>query len=56
LVLSARVRVDYGFDDVEKKDLMVSYYGAAPVRFYSSNRQATHNFTIGLLLGLDFKL
>jgi Outer membrane protein beta-barrel domain len=56
LILSAKVRVDYGFDDVEKKDIMVSYYGAAPVRFYSTDRQATHNLTVGLLLGLDFKL
>jgi len=56
LVLSARIRVDYGFEDVEKKDVMVSYYGATPVRFYSNDRQATHNLTIGLLLGLDFKL
>ena len=56
LVLSAKLRVDYGFDDVEKKDIMVSYYGAAPVHFYSTDRQATHNLTVGLLLGLDFKL
>jgi len=56
LVLSARVRVDYGFNDVEKKDVMVSYYGAVPVSFYSTDRQATHNLTVGLLLGLDFKL
>jgi hypothetical protein len=56
LVLSARLRLDYGFDDVEKKDLMVSYPNAAPVRFYSTERQATHNLTVGLLLGLDFKL
>jgi hypothetical protein len=50
------MRVDYGFDNVEKKDIMVSYYGDAPVRFYSADRQATHNLTVGLLLGLDFKL
>jgi hypothetical protein len=56
LILSAKVRVDYGFDDVEKKDIMFSYYGAAPVPFYSANRQATHSLTVGLLLGLDFKL
>ena len=56
LVFSARLRFDYGFDDVEKKDVMVSYYGAPPIRFYSADRQATHNLTVGLLLGLDFKL
>ena len=56
LVLSARLRFDYGFDDVEKKDVMVSYSGAVPIRFYSTGRQATHNITGGLMLGLDFKL
>ena len=56
LILSARLRFDYGFDDVEKKDVMVSYSGAVPVRFYSTGRQATHNITEGLMLGLDFKL
>jgi len=56
LVLSARARFDYGFEDIENKDAMVSYYGAAPVRFYSANRQETHNATAGLLIGLDFKI
>ena len=56
LVLSVRLRFDYGFDDVEKKDVMVSYSGAVPIRFYSTERQATHNITGGLMLGLDFKL
>jgi hypothetical protein len=56
LVLSARLRFDYGFQDVENKNVMVSYYKVAPVRFYSANRQATNNITGGLMLGLDFKL
>jgi hypothetical protein len=56
LVFSARLRFDYGFNDVERKDVMVSYSGAAPIRFYSAGRQATHNITEALMLGLDFKL
>ena len=56
LVLSARFRFDYGFNDVEKKDVMVSYSGAAPVLFYSAGREPTHNVTGALVLGLDFKL
>jgi hypothetical protein len=56
LVLSARLRFDYGFNDVEKKDVMVSYSGAVPIRFYSAGRQATHNMTKALMIGLDFKL
>lgn len=56
LVISARFRLDYGFNDVENKDVMVSYSGAAPVRFYSRERTATHNITAALMLGLDYKL
>lgn len=56
LVFSARLRFDYGFNDVENKDVMVSYSGAAPVRFYSNERTATHNLAAALMLGLDFKL
>ena len=56
LVLTARFRFDYGFSDVEEKGVMISYSGAAPVRFYSTERKATHNFTGGLMIGLDFKL
>jgi hypothetical protein len=56
LVLSARFRFDYGFDDVENKDVMVSYYHAAPIHFYSTERQATHSVTGALMLGLDLKL
>jgi len=56
MVLSARLRFDYGFNDVEKKDVMVSYYNDTPVRFYSAARRATHSATAGLMIGLDFKL
>ncbi len=56
LVLSARIRGDYGFEDVENKDVMVSNNGAAPVLFYSPERGATHSITGGLMLGLDYKL
>jgi len=56
MVFTARLRFDYGFEDIENKDLMVSYYGAPSVQFYSSDRQTTHNATAGLQVGLDFKL
>jgi len=56
LVLTARARFDYGFEDVENKDVMVSYYGATPVHFYSADREPTHTATAGLLIGLDFKI
>ncbi len=56
IILSAKFRFDYGFNDVEKKNAMVSYAGAIPVRFYSAERTITRNITGGLLIGLDFKL
>ena len=56
LVFSVRLRLDYGFNDVENKNVMVSYFGDVPVRFYSMERTATHNLTAALLLGLDYKL
>jgi hypothetical protein len=56
IVLSANARIDYGFEDVENKNVMVSYYGAPQSAFYSPNRNATHNATAGLLIGVDYKL
>jgi len=56
LVLSARLRFDYGFNDAENKDVMVSYLGAEPVRFYSNDRKSANTVTEGLMIALDFKL
>ncbi len=56
LVLSAHLRMDYGFGDAENKDAMISTSGAAPVRFYSTDRAASHSESEGLLIGLNFKL
>lgn len=55
-VLSGKLRFDYGLTDAENKDLMVSYHGAPAVKFYSSDRTASHTETIGLMIGLDIKL
>jgi len=56
LVLSARLRMDYGFNDAEKKDAMIRYYGAEAVRFYSADRKSANSFSTGLMIGFDFKL
>ena len=56
VVLSTRLRFDYGFSDAEKKDVMVSYLGTEPVRFYSNDRKSANTITEGLMIGLDFKL
>jgi hypothetical protein len=55
-VISARLRFDYGFSDAENKDVMISYAGTKPVRFYSPDRTAVHSESAGLMLGLDYKL
>ncbi len=56
LVFTTMFRFDYGFEDVENKDAMISYLGGPSTHFYSTDRQATHNATAGLLVGLNFKL
>jgi len=56
LILSAHFRFDYGLNDVEKKDVMVSYSGSTPMRFYSNDRKPTHSYTSGLMFGLNYKL
>jgi outer membrane protein with beta-barrel domain len=56
MVFTAQFRYDYGFEDIENKNVMVSYYGAPATHFYSSDRQATHTATYGLLIGLNIKL
>jgi len=55
LVLSARIRIDYGFNDAENKDAMVSYFGTDPVRYYSNDRKPANTLTKGLMIGMDFK-
>ena len=56
LILSARFRMDYGFNDAEKKDVMVTYFGTEAERFYSTGRQSSNTITRGLMIGVDFKL
>ena len=56
LVFSMRLRLDYGFNDAEQKDVLVSYSGGESTLFYSADRKSTHSATVGLLMGLDFRL
>lgn len=56
VVLSAQIRFDYGFNDSEKKDAMVSYFGADAVRFYSAERTTARALTTGLMIGVNYKL
>jgi Outer membrane protein beta-barrel domain len=50
-VFSAQARFDYGFEDVEKKD--VTYNNTA---YYPAGRSSTHNGTAGLVFGVSYKL
>lgn len=56
IVLSTRLRFDYGLTDAENKDVTISTEGAPAVRFYSADRGAVHTETAGLLIGIDYKL
>ena len=51
--LSAQARFDYGFQDVEKKDLN---FGIPTQSYYPSGRSGTHNATAALMLGVSYKL
>lgn len=52
-VLSAQTRFDYGFEDVEKKDVK---YNNNSISYYPAGRAATHNATAGLVFGVSYKL
>ncbi len=54
--VTAHLRFDYGFSDVENKDVTVSYLGLPAVNFYNDGRSSTHNATAALMVGLNFKL
>ena len=54
LTLNTRLRFDYGFTDVEKKDAMISIDGGTAQKFYSSGRESTNNLTLGLMISLDY--
>ncbi len=51
-VLSLGARFDYGFEDVEKKN--VTYSTSIP--YYPAGRGSTHNATAGLVFGVSYKL
>ncbi len=50
-VLSLQARFDYGFEDVEKKDVTYNNIG-----YYPTGRASTHNGTAGLAFGVSYKL
>lgn len=55
-VFSAQLRVDYGFQDVEKKDAVYSYGGVDNTKYYSAGRSGANNATAGIMLGLNYKM
>ncbi len=54
-VLSTQARFDYGFQDVEKKDITYSS-GGNQKNYYGSGRTSTHNGIAALMIGLSYKL
>lgn len=54
--LTGDVRFDYGFEDAEQKNIIFSYMGGPNENYYSPDRAATHNMTIGVMVGASYKL
>ena len=54
--ITAQLRFDYGFSDVEMKEVRYSFMGAPPQRMYPEGRRDSHNATAGLMFGLNYKL
>ena len=54
--LTAQLRFDYGFQDVEQKNATFTYMGSAETKFYDKDRSATHNGTAALMVGVNYKL
>jgi hypothetical protein len=55
LLFTAQVRMDYGLQDVEKKDATFSFLGTDQ-KYYSDGRSDTHNATAALMVGFSYKL
>jgi hypothetical protein len=53
--LSGQVRFDYGFQDVENKDLIYTYNNSSQ-NYYGSGRSSTNNGAIQLMFGISYKL
>lgn len=57
MVLTARLRFDYGFGDAENKEVLVSLKNDNKFEpFYPTTRSSAHSESAGLMIGLDFKL
>lgn len=54
-LISAQARIDYGFQDIEKKDVMYNN-SSLQQSYYPSGRPSTHTGTAGLFVGLSYKL
>jgi hypothetical protein len=53
--ISAQVRGDFGFQDMERKNKTYSYEGST-YRFFGPGRSDTRNGSLGVSLGLNYKL
>jgi hypothetical protein len=53
-VFTAQARFDYGFQDVENKDMTYTYKGQTN-HYFSESRSGNHNATAGLSLSISYK-
>lgn len=56
LAVSADLRFDYGLQDVEEKSIKYSYRNLGSFQYYGDGRPATHNMTLGLMIGLNYRM
>ncbi len=54
VILTTTARADYGFQDVEKKDVMFAFEGGGANRLYSMGRSKTNNMTAGVQVGISY--
>jgi hypothetical protein len=56
LNVSADIRYDHGFKDVEEKGATYSAGSSAAQNYYAAGRPSTYNSTLGLMIGINYKL
>ncbi len=55
-VLMTTFRLDYGFQDIENKNLMFSYNGGPSEKYYGTGRGVTNSGAAGVIVTLSYKL
>lgn len=54
LFMTAYLRLEYGLNDIERKDAAISYQGAEQ-KYWPDGRGANHSASAGLMIGVQYK-